>query len=623
MYKISIIITVYNVEKYLNKCLDSVICQTFKDIEVLCIDDGSTDNSLNILREYEKKDGRIKVFTQKNSGLSTVRNIGLQNAKGEYVWFINAGDLIEANAMQIIYEKAKINNADMVIFAACSYDDKKKTFAETDHFDKDDKYILLLNMVPSEYSNRIFTFEDARQWLLDVPLELWNRLYKREFLAKHNIKLHIDLQMSNDGFFNIECYLNGAKILILKEIVCNYCLSIEIPVVSKLTTADCKYYDYSLKLAKKTNILIKQKYRKMDLAKYLIIRDIDRICAHYKLLKGLNKIKFHIKANIFLNKEKGLYTQEIFNSTAHSKLINKIKNTGAIKYLLCTILNKIATTNKADSKTTIKFLGIEVIKQKIDNRYKRWYLFGIRLYKKKRIDIFERFTAKTPEEEIMKLKNLYLDKGRLFIIGNAPSINNMNISLLNNEYTLVVNRGYMLKDKGLKHASFYCICDMYSYRIYGNEIDLSFADYYFASTWTGWDRPCDNLYTFDISLNWDITGYEKMQFDISKPIITGRTVVLEALQIAIYMGFKEIYFIGVDLNFTAAERHFYRPNEEENKPEYTRWANENTMSMINNFKSANSILSKNGIKIYNAGIGGNLNTIERVDYSSLFNEGKK
>jgi glycosyltransferase involved in cell wall biosynthesis len=123
--KISIIIPAYNTEKYLQKCLDSVINQTLKDIEILCINDGSKDNSLSILQEYAAKDKRIKVFNQENKGVAIARNVGLENAIGEYVWLIDANDWCKLTATFIIYEKIKTYDADMIMFAARSYNEQK------------------------------------------------------------------------------------------------------------------------------------------------------------------------------------------------------------------------------------------------------------------------------------------------------------------------------------------------------------------------------------------------------------------------------------------------------------------------------------------------------------------
>ena len=99
--KISIIIPIYNMEKYLNECLDSVISQTLKDIEIICINDGSIDNSLAILKEYEKKDKRIKVISHNNKGVSATKNEGLKITTGEYIIFVAPDDFLDLN----IYEK--------------------------------------------------------------------------------------------------------------------------------------------------------------------------------------------------------------------------------------------------------------------------------------------------------------------------------------------------------------------------------------------------------------------------------------------------------------------------------------------------------------------------------------
>ena len=103
MPKISIIIPCYNVEKYIKQCLESVVNQTLKDIEIICINDGSTDSTLEILREYENRDNRIKVISKQNSGYGASMNIGLETAKGEYVGIVESDDYVELNIFQTLY----------------------------------------------------------------------------------------------------------------------------------------------------------------------------------------------------------------------------------------------------------------------------------------------------------------------------------------------------------------------------------------------------------------------------------------------------------------------------------------------------------------------------------------
>lgn len=117
--KITVLIPVYNASLYLAQCLDSVLSQTMKDIEVVCVDDASTDGSLLLLREYEKKDARMRVIAlEKNSGRSMARNIGLENAVGDYILFVDADDFLEPGTLEMIYTKVLQNNADRV---GCSF----------------------------------------------------------------------------------------------------------------------------------------------------------------------------------------------------------------------------------------------------------------------------------------------------------------------------------------------------------------------------------------------------------------------------------------------------------------------------------------------------------------------
>ena len=103
--KISVIIPVYNVEEYLPVCLDSVLAQTFSDFEAVCVNDGSPDNSAAILEKYAKKDARIKVVSRPNGGLSAARNTGLENACGEYIYFLDSDDYIHPQLLEILYKK--------------------------------------------------------------------------------------------------------------------------------------------------------------------------------------------------------------------------------------------------------------------------------------------------------------------------------------------------------------------------------------------------------------------------------------------------------------------------------------------------------------------------------------
>ena len=114
---VSIIIPVYNVSKYLRTCLDSVINQTYKDLEIICINDGSTDDSLEILKEYSIKDNRIIIIDKKNAGVSAARNDGIEKSSGEYVFCMDSDDYIDNDFIEVFYNNAKKNNSDLVVLS--------------------------------------------------------------------------------------------------------------------------------------------------------------------------------------------------------------------------------------------------------------------------------------------------------------------------------------------------------------------------------------------------------------------------------------------------------------------------------------------------------------------------
>lgn len=124
MPDISIIVPVYNVELYLAECVESLINQTYKDIEIILIDDGSTDTSGQICDEYGKKDDRIKVYHIKNSGPSVARNYGLEKSLGSYVMFVDSDDWIKQDTLKKCYELIKVNDSDIVVFNLCNFDEE-------------------------------------------------------------------------------------------------------------------------------------------------------------------------------------------------------------------------------------------------------------------------------------------------------------------------------------------------------------------------------------------------------------------------------------------------------------------------------------------------------------------
>lgn len=179
--KVSVVIPVYNASKYLKQALDSVIGQTLEDIEIICVDDGSTDDSYNILLEYEKIDDRIKVLKhlKDSKGAAEARNMGLDNARGEYVSFLDADDFFEADMLEKAYDRAKETGAQIVMFDGWAYDSVNKVDYRVD-------WILNRSNIPAE---KIFSSSDNRGKLFIMNSgSAWSSLYCRDFLNDNGIR---------------------------------------------------------------------------------------------------------------------------------------------------------------------------------------------------------------------------------------------------------------------------------------------------------------------------------------------------------------------------------------------------------------------------------------------------
>ena len=179
--KLSIIIPVYNVEEYLSECLESILNQSFKDFEVICINDGSTDNSLEVLRRYSEKDNRIVVIDKKNEGSGIARNAGIDIASGEYLYFVDSDDWLERGCLAKVVKKADELQTDILIFSGQSCYKTLKGY-------KKQNGGYSANKLPKRYFNRVFSSKDIKKDIFKFPSTAWTKLYKREFFIKNGIK---------------------------------------------------------------------------------------------------------------------------------------------------------------------------------------------------------------------------------------------------------------------------------------------------------------------------------------------------------------------------------------------------------------------------------------------------
>lgn len=221
MIKVSIIVPVYNMKKYLEKCLDSLVNQTLKDIEIIAINDGSKDESLEILKKYEKKHKNIIVFDNDNQGISKTRNFGIEKATGEYITFIDSDDYVALNMMELMYDKAVTENLDIVVCDYYNFYENKNKIEEVKILD---------------FPNT--TVYESKELLFKINSSPWNKLYKRELVKKNKYRFPEGIKYEDLGYIPI--LLTEATSIGKLNIPLNYYL---IRGNSETTTVDKRVFD--------------------------------------------------------------------------------------------------------------------------------------------------------------------------------------------------------------------------------------------------------------------------------------------------------------------------------------------------------------------------------------------
>lgn len=217
--KISIIATFYNLEDYAKRCVDSLTSQTLQDIEIICVNDGSQDNTINILQELAQNDNRIKIIDKKNEGVSIARNTGINAASGEYIMFVDGDDYLEPNACEILYKKAIDTNVDIIVFQTNYIKLKSK---EPSIYFKNSKYYIEINNIPYIFSDNSVKILQSIQ-----SRACWDKIYKNKFIKSNKIFFPENLTHCEDAVFMLKIFLANPKTLITDYNFYNYFISRE------------------------------------------------------------------------------------------------------------------------------------------------------------------------------------------------------------------------------------------------------------------------------------------------------------------------------------------------------------------------------------------------------------
>ncbi|SJZ59042.1 glycosyltransferase family 2 protein [Anaerorhabdus furcosa] len=246
MTKVSIIVPIYNVEEYLGKCIESCLCQTFVDYELILVNDGSTDNGLSICREYEMKDSRIKVLDKPNGGLSDARNAGMKIATSPYIYFLDSDDFIEPTLIEKCVNKLDETSADMIIFDVYQYSMKTNT----------------KEIIKNGYGDsRCVSVANNPEVLTKVLNAAWNKMYKLSLFKDNHIEYPLGYYYEDLGT-TYKLMLKANQICFINE----------------------PLYDY---LVDRTGNITQQFNKKI----YDVIDMIDEMCSYYKKEGQFEKYK--------------------------------------------------------------------------------------------------------------------------------------------------------------------------------------------------------------------------------------------------------------------------------------------------------------------------------------------
>lgn len=219
---VSIIIPVYNVEKYLFQCLNSVIQQTYNEIEIICVNDGSNDNSLNILLSVQKIDERLKIFNRQNRGVSAARNFGIDKAKGEFVFFMDSDDWIELDTIFLCITRILKEKADCILFSYIREFGNvslKKNILNKEKIYVGEEMVQLHRKIIGPINQELSEPEK-----LDSLGTIWGKLYRLDIIKKNKIKFTdlIKIGTAEDVLFNIEYFNYVRKALYLESYLYHY-----------------------------------------------------------------------------------------------------------------------------------------------------------------------------------------------------------------------------------------------------------------------------------------------------------------------------------------------------------------------------------------------------------------
>ena len=273
MIKVSILIPIYNVEQYLRQCLDSVINQTLKDIEIICINDGSKDSSPDIINEYAGKDNRIKVINKQNTGYGHSMNQGLKLAQGEYIGIVESDDFAELNTFEVLYNTAKSVEAEIV---------KSNFFRQVHNYS-------IFTEIFDRYFDNCFSPITQNPGMFIPRASIWSAIYKHDFLLKNGIYFNETPGASyQDVSFSFKTLASAERVFLIKDAFLHYRMDNPNSSVKSKQKVYCIFDEFN-----EIEKFLKDRSNIYDIGKYIMSALKYRHCLNnYYRLDDIFKFKF-------------------------------------------------------------------------------------------------------------------------------------------------------------------------------------------------------------------------------------------------------------------------------------------------------------------------------------------
>ncbi|MBZ7976114.1 glycosyltransferase family 2 protein [Campylobacter sp. RM12637] len=400
--KISVIIPVYNTGKYIKQILSSIKVQNCDDIEIICIDDASTDNSLIILKELKKDFKNLYIIeNEKNLGVGSTRNIGVLKSKGKYIWFIDSDDNIELNSISTIKNYIDCD-PDILIFNINVFDCQKEKFLNNSWYNN------FNNLVDENLRYRIIEYDCYKKFIYFINMTLHNKIIKREILLNNNLYFS-NLKYYEDGYFLLQCYSKKPKLMFINDRLHTYNINREqsaTTVIKDKTLKELGFYN----TIGKVFLFIYDNLKTQDAELfvnffYFFVRSWYVKCKAFEknyFLKNINKKTLEIKKVIGEDKINNIYYYNLFfkniNSLKNIKLyedntvyhfINSFgltlfrskKNTKISMFRIFEI--PIFTKRIQNDKTQIKILGLPIFRNRCNENIYMFRIFEIPIFTKR------------------------------------------------------------------------------------------------------------------------------------------------------------------------------------------------------------------------------------------------